>query len=230
MPPDIQTTLKSPRTKLKRYAKRGHHDFDTVAAILDEGLYCHVGFVVDGQPYVIPTAYGREDRTVYIHGAAASRMLNTVATGIPVCITVTLLDGLVLARSGFNSSINYRSVVILGKAVPVEAHNKVHALTLISEHLLPGRWDEIRAPTRKELNATTVLAVAINEASAKIRNGPPHDNEADYALPCWAGVVPIKLSKATPVPDPRLAAKTPLPSYVRNYRLDASRSAKPARK
>jgi len=209
--------LKTPRTRLKRLPKRGAHDFATVAAILDEGFYCHVGFVAGGQPYVIPTGYGRKGRTLYIHGSFASRMLNELATGIPMCLTVTLVDGLVLARSGFHSSVNYRSVVVLGTAKVVEGEEKGAALEIISEQILPGRWADIRWPNRKELKATLVLRLRINEASAKIRTGPPKDDEEDYALKCWAGVLPLQLTPGKPVADSRLPANTPVADYARKF-------------
>ena len=209
--------LKTPRTRLKRLPKRGAHDFATIAAILDEGFFCHVGFVAGGQPYVIPTGYGRNGRTLYIHGSFASRMLNELATGIPMCLTVTLVDGLVLARSGFHSSVNYRSVVVLGKATVVEGEEKGAALEIISEQILPGRWADIRWPNRMELKATTVLKLAIDEASAKIRTGPPLDDEGDYALGCWAGVLPLKLMPGEPVADSRLPHDIPVPAYARTF-------------
>ena len=210
-------SLKTPRTRLKRLPKRGAHDFATIAAILDEGFFCHVGFVADGQPYVIPTGYGRKGRTLYIHGSFASRMLNELATGIPMCLTVTLVDGLVLARSGFHSSVNYRSVVVLGTAKVVEGEEKGAALEIISEQILPGRWADIRWPNRKELKATTVLKLRINEASAKIRTGPPKDDEEDYALKCWAGILPLKLTPGEPLADPRLPHDIPVPAYARTF-------------
>ena len=210
-------SLKTPRTRLKRLPKRGAHDFETIAAILDEGFFCHVGFVAGGQPYVIPTGYGRKDRTLYIHGSFASRMLNELATGIPMCLTVTLVDGLVLARSGFHSSVNYRSVVVLGTATVVEGEGKGAALEIISEQILPGRWADIRWPNPKELKATIVLKLDIDEASAKIRTGPPLDDEDDYALKCWAGVLPLKLTPGEPVADPRLPHGIPVPAYARTF-------------
>lgn len=210
-------SLKTPRTRLQRLPKRGAHDFATIAAILDAGFFCHVGFVAGGQPYVIPTGYGRKGRTLYIHGSFASRMLKELATGIPLCLTVTLVDGLVLARSGFHSSVNYRSVVVLGAAKPVEGAEKSAALEIISEHILPGRWADIRWPNRKELKATTVLKLKIDEASAKIRTGPPLDDEEDYALACWAGVVPLQFVPGAPIADPRLPASTPVPDYARKF-------------
>jgi uncharacterized protein len=208
-------SLKTARTRVRRLPKRGAHDFKTIAAILDEGFFCHVGFVAGGQPYVIPTGYGRQGRTLYIHGSFASRMLNELAKGIPLCLTVTLVDGLVLARSGFHSSVNYRSVVVLGNARLVEGGEKLKALETISEHILPGRWADIRWPNRKELKATVVLKLNIKEASAKIRTGPPLDDEDDYALKCWAGVLPLSIVPGEPVADSRLAEGIPVPGYAR---------------
>lgn len=210
--------LKTPRTTVRRLPKRAAYDFETLAGILDASFLCHVGYVLDGQPYVIPTAFGREERTLYLHGSAVSRTLKTLAGGVPLCLTVTHLDGLVLARSGFHSSMNYRSAVVLGTAVPVEGPEKVHALAVISDQIMRGRWEEIRGPSRKELNGTAVLKMAIDEASAKIRTGPPVDDEDDYALPVWAGVLPLSLVAGKPIPDERLPAEVPLPAYVKKYR------------
>ncbi|MBK8017231.1 MAG: pyridoxamine 5'-phosphate oxidase family protein [Betaproteobacteria bacterium] len=210
--------LKTPRTTVRRLPKRAAYDFETLAGILDASFLCHVGYVLDGQPYVIPTAFGREERTLYLHGSAVSRTLKTLAGGVPLCLTVTHLDGLVLARSGFHSSMNYRSAVVLGTAVPVEGPEKVHALAVISDQIMRGRWEEIRGPSRKELNGTAVLKMPIDEASAKIRTGPPVDDEDDYALPVWAGVLPLSLVAGKPIPDERLPAEVPLPAYVKKYR------------
>jgi len=193
------------RTQVKRLAKRGVYDKAGVHAILDKGLICHVGFAVEGQPYVIPTGYVRVDDRVYIHGSPASRMLNTLAGGIDVCMTVTLLDGLVLARSAFHPSMNYRSVVVLGKArLVTESAEKVDALRAFVDHVVPGRWAEVRQPTAKELQGTHVLALPLNEVSAKVRTGPPVDDEEDYVLPTWAGVVPLRMMHGEPIADPRL--------------------------
>lgn len=209
----------TPRTTLRRRSNRGSYDRALIDAILDEGLVCHVGFAVEGQPFVIPMAYARAGSELYVHGAVASRMLGVLASGAPACVTVTLLDGLVLARSAFHHSMNYRSVVILGTARVVdEADEKRAALDAIVEHVLPGRSTEARAPTPEELRATSVLAFPITEASAKVRSGPPIDLEADYALPCWAGVIPLSIVAGTPEPDPRLAAGIELPEAVRHYR------------
>src|SRR6266702_4137938 len=183
----------SARTRVVREPQRAVYDRSTIYDILDEGFICHVGFAIDGQPYVIPTSYGRKDDMLYIHGSAASRMLRHANSGVPVCVTVTLLDGLVLARSIFNHSMNYRSVVILGKATPVDDPlEKVEALRLLSEHILPGRWADARQPNERELKATLVMRVPIEEFSAKVRTGPPIDDEDDYSFPTWAGVVPLE--------------------------------------
>ncbi|HLK06195.1 MAG TPA: pyridoxamine 5'-phosphate oxidase family protein [Candidatus Acidoferrum sp.] len=207
------------RTQVKRLPKRGKYDAETVYKILDEGFVCHVGFVVDGQPYVIPTNYGRVGDTVYLHGSAASRMLRTLSAGIPVCVTVTLVDGLVLARSAFHHSVNYRSVVILGTATLVdEPTEKMEALRLFTEHIMKGRWDEIRWPNEQEMKGTTVLALPLEEVSAKVRVGGPVDDEEDYALPVWAGVLPLAQTKGEPIPDDRLKAGTPVPGYITGYK------------
>jgi nitroimidazol reductase NimA-like FMN-containing flavoprotein (pyridoxamine 5'-phosphate oxidase superfamily) len=190
------------------------YDFSTVAAILDEGLVCHVGFTIESQPYVIPTIYGRVRDTLYIHGSTASRMIRTLREGVPVCVTVTLLDGLVLARSAFHHSMNYRSVVILGRAAEVAGTEKVKALEAISDHLFPGRWREVRPPNEIELKATVVLSFPIEEASAKVRTGPPVDDEDDYGLSCWAGEIPLRLVPQPPVPDPRLSPHIVAPKPI----------------
>ena len=209
------------RTQVRRLPKRGNYDRETVHRILDEAMICHVGFVVDGQPYVIPTGFGRAGDTLYIHGSAASRMLGNAAQGIPVCITVTLLDGLVLARSAFHHSMNYRSVVILGKARRVESEEeKIAALRTFTEHMVPGRWNDVRKPTDQEMKATSVLAVPLEEASAKIRTGPPIDDDEDYALPIWAGVLPLKMTAGPPEPDPRLTAEVPIPDHAQRFALE----------
>lgn len=210
--------MKTPKTQVKRAPKRGHYDFETVASILDEGLVCHVGFVVDQQPFVIPTAYGRIDDKVYIHGASASRMLKSLSTGIDVCLTVTLLDGLVLARSVYHHSMNYRSVVMFGTAqTVVNPAEKMTALKAFTEHVMRGRWDDVRSPSPSELAATSVLSLPIAEASAKIRTGPPTDDAADYSLPVWAGVLPLAPAPGTPIADPQLPPEISVPSNVRNY-------------
>ena len=206
------------RTKVQRLPDRGKYDRETVYRILDEGFVCHVGFVVDGQPFVIPTSYGRSDACLYIHGSAASRMLRRMKEAVPVCITVTLLDGLVLARSVFNHSMNYRSVVILGNATLVDdPEEKLTALRILSEHILPGRWADARQPNQRELKATSVLRVPIEEFSAKVRVGPPIDDEEDYSFPTWAGVVPLEMVAGEPIDDARMSAGVDVPEYARAY-------------
>jgi hypothetical protein len=195
------------RTRLRRRPARGVYDKALVHAILDEAFVCHVGFVMDGQPFVIPTSYGRIDDQLYIHGAAAGRLAQALGSGIEVCVTVTLVDGLVLARAAFHHSINYRSVVVLGRArVVAEPAEKRRALASLTDHVMPGRWDVVRQPTEQELGATTVLALTLEEVSAKVRVGPPIDDEEDYALPVWAGVVPLQVTTGAPVPDARVKA------------------------
>ncbi len=214
----MTTYNKTDRTTLKRLPARGHYDHEVVHAILDEGFICHVGFVVDGQPIVIPTGYGRIGDKLYIHGSQASRMLRTLKTGVAACVTVTLVDGLVLARSAFHHSINYRSVVIFGNATLVEdAQEKLAALLAFSEHVIRGRWDDVRQPTEQELKATTVLVLPLEEVSAKVRTGPPIDDEADYELPVWAGVIPLQVVAGEAIPDPRLPSEISAPEYVLNY-------------
>jgi nitroimidazol reductase NimA-like FMN-containing flavoprotein (pyridoxamine 5'-phosphate oxidase superfamily) len=194
------------------------YDREAAYRILDEGFICHVGFAVDGQPFVIPTSYGRKDSNLYIHGSAASRMLRQMKEGAAVCVTVTLLDGLVLARSVFNHSMNYRSVVILGKATLVDdPEEKLEALRLLSEHILPGRWDDARQPNERELKATSVLRVRIEEFSAKVRTGPPIDDAEDYSFPTWAGVVPLEIKAGEPINDPKLDPLREVPTYAKNY-------------
>src|SRR5208282_2962579 len=206
------------RTQVKRLPKRGKYDHETVYSILDSGFVCHVGFIADGQPYVIPTNYGRAGDTLYLHGSAASRMLRTLSEGVPVCVTVTHVDGIVLARSAFHHSVNYRSAVILGTARLVEdPAEKMEALRIFTEHVMKGRWDDVRQPTEQELKATTVLALPLEEVSAKVRTGGPIDDEADYALPVWAGVLPLETVAKPPQPDARLKADTPIPAYLKNY-------------
>ena len=208
--------MPTPRTRVVRESDRGVYDRVTVNRILDEGFLCHVGFVLDGQPFVIPTSYGRNGDVLYIHGSAASRMLRNLDQGIPVCVTVTLLDGLVLARSVFNHSMNYRSVVILGTATLIDnPEEKLTALLALSEHILPGRWDDSRQPNEKELKATSVLRIPIEEFSAKVRVGPPIDDEPDYTFPTWAGVIPLDTTVGTPIRDERCQRE--LPKYLRDY-------------
>lgn len=207
------------RTKIKRLPKRGTFDRETIYKILDEAFICHIGFAVENQPFVIPTAYGRKDDLLYIHGSAASRMMRNLAEGIDVCVTVTLVDGLVLARSAFHHSINYRSVIIFGNAgIVTEEAEKAEALKIFTEHLIPQRWDEIRLPDSKELKATTVLRLPITEASAKIRTGNPVDDEADYDLNVWAGVIPLTPTAGKPLADERLKKGISAPGYALNYK------------
>src|SRR5215470_19793507 len=206
------------RTQVKRLPKRGRYDEETVFQILDSAFVCHVGFCVDGQPFVIPTNYGRSGNTLYLHGSAASRMLKTLSGGVPVCVTVTHVDGLVLARSAFHHSVNYRSVIILGSARLVEEQaEKLEALRLFTEHVIKGRWDDVRQPTEQELKATTVLAIPLEEVSAKVRSGGPLDDEADYTLPVWAGVLPLEIIAGSPEPDALRKSDPPLPEYLKNY-------------
>lgn len=210
--------MPTPRTTVRRLPQRGHYDRETIAAILDEGLVCHVGFVAEGQPYVIPTLYAHDGDRLYLHGSAVSRMLRTLAGGVPVCVTVTVVDGLVLARSAFNHSMNYRSVMVLGTATALEGEEKVRALQAIGEHVAPGRWREVREPNASELKQTLVLSLPLGEASAKVRTGPPVDEDADYALPHWAGVLPLALTAGSPLPDPRLGPGIAPPPSVRGWR------------
>jgi uncharacterized protein len=204
------------RTRVVREGFRGLYDRETVNQILDEGLLCHVGFVADGQPFVIPTLYGREGNVLYIHGSVASRMLRNLQASLPVCVTVTLVDGLVLARSVFNHSMNYRSVVILGHASLVDdPAEKLAALRALSEHVVPHRWDDARQPNEKELKITSVLKVPIDEFSAKVRVGPPVDDAEDLPFPTWAGVLPFETHAAEPIPDE--ACTQAVPEYLKNY-------------
>lgn len=213
-----QPYVPTPRTRLVREADRAVYDRETAYRILDEGFLCHVGFVADGQPFVIPTSYARKDNSLYIHGSAASRMLRQLKESVPVCVTVTLLDGLVLARSIFNHSMNYRSVVVLGKATLVDdPKEKIEALHLLSEHIIPGRWAEVRQPNERELKATSVLRLPIDEFSAKVRSGPVVDDEADYAFPTWAGLVPLTMVAGAPIEDSRMLPGQKVPEYARNY-------------
>jgi uncharacterized protein len=216
----MENSTLTERTKVKRLPARGAYDPETIYAILDEGLICHVGFVAEGQPYVIPTGYARVGDELFIHGSSASRMLRSLSEGIDICVTVTLLDGLVLARSAFHHSMNYRSVVVLGRAELVEdTAEKESALEAFTEHIIPGRWPEIRWPSELELKATSVLKLPIEEASAKIRTGDPKDDEEDYAMNVWAGVLPLSLIPGTPIPDSRLSKGIDIPAHVTGFRL-----------
>jgi nitroimidazol reductase NimA-like FMN-containing flavoprotein (pyridoxamine 5'-phosphate oxidase superfamily) len=208
----------TPRTRLVREPQRAVYDRAAAYEILDEGFICHVGFLLEGQPFVIPTGYGRAGDNLYIHGSAASRMLRNLDQGVPVCVTVTLLDGLVLARSIFNHSMNYRSVVVLGTAVAVQdPAEKLEALRLLSEHILPGRWEDSRKPNEKEIKATLVMRLPITEFSAKVRQGAPIDDEEDYSFPAWAGVVPLTMVTGAPIDDARLMPGLKTPEYARTY-------------
>jgi len=206
------------RTRVVREPQRAVYDRAAAYKILDEGFVCHVGFILDGQPFVIPTSYGRAGDHLYIHGSSASRMLRNLDQGVAVCVTVTLLDGLVFARSIFNHSMNYRSVVVLGTATLVsDPGEKLEALRLLSEHIIRGRWDDVRQPNEKELKATSILRLPITEFSAKVREGGVIDDEEDYAFPTWAGVVPLSLEWGPPVPDTRLQPGQEVPWYAEHY-------------
>lgn len=201
----VQTYTTTERTQVRRLPKRATYDKPQVHAILDEGFVCHIGFVADGQPYVVPTGYGRLEERLYIHGSAASRMLRKLDHGVELCFTVTLVDGYVLARSAFHHSMNYRSVMVLGKAQLVtDRAEKLEGLRAVTNHIVPGRWEEVRQPTDQELKATSVLVLNLDEVSAKIRSGPPIDDEEDYALPVWAGVVPVRTVPGEAIPDARI--------------------------
>lgn len=206
------------RSELRRIPDRGSHDWETINQILDAGFLASVGFCVDGQPFVIPTLYGRDGEKLYLRGSAVSRTLRELETGIPTCVTVTLVDGLVLSRSAFDHSMNYRSVVAFGTARKiVDPEQKVKSLRVISEHLIAGRWAEVRGPSDKELKATTVLEFSIEEASSKVRSGPPLDDESDYGLPVWAGVLPLEIRSRLPIPDSKSIKDVTLPDYVRRF-------------
>jgi len=209
---------KTPRTKVRRLPERGHYDRGSIYRILDEGLICHIGFVVDGQPYVIPTGYVRVGDKIYIHGSPVSRMMNVLENGIELCLTVTLLDGLVLARSAYHHSMNYRSVMVFGHAVVVDPpEEREAALRSLVEHVIPGRWKDVRPPNEIEMKATRVLAISLREASAKIRVGPPQDDAADYGLPVWAGEIPLRLVAGAPRSDPQLSGGISVPRYAEAY-------------
>lgn len=215
----MTTFQKTERTTLKRLPARGVYDRELVYQILDEGFICHAGFAVAGRPFVIPTGYARANDKLYIHGSQASRLLRTLKSGLDVCVTVTLIDGLVLARSAFHHSMNYRSVVVFGRAVLVDDAEKLAALLTFSEHVIAGRWADVRQPTEQELKATTVLALPLDEGSAKVRTGPPLDDEEDYELLVWAGVIPLGLvAQAAPIPDPRLKPGVEIPRYAIDYK------------
>ena len=214
-----ETVPPSERTRVVREPQRGLYDREAIYKILDEAFVCHVGFSMDGQPYVIPTLFARIGDALYFHGSAASRMLRNLSEGIPVCVTVTLTDGFVLARSVFNHSMNYRSVVALGKATLVSApQEKFEALHAFTEKILPGRWNEARKPSEKEQKSTSILRFPLTEVSAKVRTGPPKDDEPDYALPVWAGVIPLHLDAGAPLRDERCDPTIPLPPYLQNIK------------
>ena len=214
----------TPRTTLKRLPKRGSYDRELINSILDEGFICHAGFNVDGKPFVIPTGYARVGDSLVIHGSQASRMLRTLGQGIDVCVTVTLIDGLVLARSAFHHSMNYRSVVVFGRATVIDDPDaKIAALRTLSEHIIPGRWDDVRQPNESEMQQTTVLSLALSEASAKVRTGPPLDDEDDYELSVWAGVIPLRIVAGAPIDDSRVPANSKVPEYAIEYARPARR-------
>ena len=208
--------------RVRRLPERGRYDRETINSILDEALICHVGFVSDGQPFVIPTIHARIDEVLYLHGSQASRMLRQLRSGTAVCVTATILDGLVLARSGFNHSMNYRSVVALGVAEEVVGSEKESALRAVAEHVMPGRWADIRPPNEKELRATSVLRISLDRTSAKVRTGPPKDDEEDLDLPVWAGVLPLHLRPTEPLPD-ALTGAMGVPEYVTAWRAERDR-------
>lgn len=212
------TYTKSSLTRVRRMPERGHYDAATIYPIIDEAIICHVGIIDDGRPIVIPTIHARIDDTIIFHGAPASRLLKQIQSGAPLCVTVTLLDGLVLARSAFHSSMNYRSAVLFGTGQLIEdIAEKTHAFEAITNHVAQRRWDDVRPMTEVELAATTVVRMRIEAASAKIRTGPPSDDEDDYALPIWAGVLPLRLQPGAPIDDPRLGAGLVPPPIVTHY-------------
>ncbi|MEP6793116.1 MAG: pyridoxamine 5'-phosphate oxidase family protein [Saprospiraceae bacterium] len=216
---------KSPLNTVKRLPKRAYYDKETIFGILDEHFICHLSWELDGQPYIIPTAYGRKGDTLYVHGSSKSRMLSSLTDGRPLCMVVTHIDGLVLARSAFHHSMNYRSAIIYGHAHEIEGDEKTEALRIVSEQILKGRWDEVRLPTELELKATTVLAIEIDSASAKVRTGPPSDDEEDYDLKVWAGILPVNLSFEMPVMDPAMRFQLPVSKSIYS-RFDAENDTK----
>jgi nitroimidazol reductase NimA-like FMN-containing flavoprotein (pyridoxamine 5'-phosphate oxidase superfamily) len=220
------TIAPTARTRVKRLPKRASYERDVINAILDTALVCHVGFAIDGQPYVIPTLQVRIGDRLYIHGSAASRMLGSAANGTSLAVTVTHIDGVVMARSAFHHSVNYRSVIILGVATLVTGYcEKLAVMKGLIDHVAPGRWDHIRQPNEKELDATSVLSIPIDEASAKLRSGGPIDDEADYALPIWAGEIPLTMTALAPVADSRLALAASIPAHIAEYRIPGNRGA-----
>lgn len=203
--------------KIKRLPNRGHYDQDTIFKILDSHFVCHVSFVVDGQPFIIPTIYGRRGDSIYFHGSVKSRLMQTLTSGVPIALAVTQVDGIVVARSAFHSSLNYRSVVLFGRAEIVPEENKAEALEVVTDHIIPGRWSEARPVTAKELKVTSVLKMVIDSASAKIRAGGPNDEAEDYALPVWAGVIPLQVQTAGIQPDEKLTKGIEVPQSVKQY-------------
>jgi len=215
---DMSQIPQTERTTLKRLPKRGSFDREVINAILDEGFVCHAGFIADDKPVVIPTGYARVEDNLIIHGSQASRMLRALGKGIDMCITVTLIDGLVLARSAFHHSMNYRSVVVFGRAQVIDnREEKLAALRVLSEHMIRGRWDYVREPNEAELQQTTVLSVPLHEASAKIRSGQPVDDDEDYDLPIWAGILPLRTLADVPIADPLMRTEVDIPTHVLAY-------------
>lgn len=209
----------TPNTKISRSSKRGAYDEETIHQILDEGLFCHIAYVQDGQPMMIPTGYCRVGSKIYIHGSVGSHFMRNLADGRRVCFTVSFIDGLVLARSAFHHSVNYRSVVLFSSATVVtDEQERWDALEAFTNQIIPGRWEEIRQPNAKEMKGTMVISFEIEEVSAKVRIGDPNDDEEDYQLPVWAGVLPLKLQAQTPITDPKMLHDTPVPAYVTNYK------------
>ncbi len=220
----MTTSKKTEKNRIKRLPERAAYNFEVIYPIIDEAIICHVGFVEDGQPFVIPTLHARRDNNILLHGASSSRLMRHAASGAELCITMTLLDGLVLARSVFSHSANYRSVVLFGKGAIIDKpEEKLQALQELTEWIMPGRWAEARQPNERELKATTVVAIPIELATAKVRQGPPGDEEADYQLDVWAGVLPIKRQIGQPIDDPRLKGGIKLPDNVNRYVLDQGR-------
>lgn len=210
--------IKTEKNRIRRLPKRGQYDREAIYHILDEALICHVGFVENRQPYVIPINFARVGDAIVLHGAKTSRLLRHVAAGHPVCVEAAIVDGLVLARSVFHHSVNYRSVVLFGTGCAIEEEEeKLAALRAITDHLIPGRWEETRPPNRKELKATSIVSIEIDEASAKVRMGPPADDEEDYTLPVWAGILPLHLTPSVPIREERVAENIPLPEYISGY-------------
>jgi nitroimidazol reductase NimA-like FMN-containing flavoprotein (pyridoxamine 5'-phosphate oxidase superfamily) len=209
----------TPKTKLSRYPKRGDYSEATIHGILDEGIFCHVSYVEHGSPMTIPTGYGRIGNKIYLHGSVGSHFMRALSDGREVCFSVSLIDGLVLARSAFHHSVNYRSVVVFGQGTLVTDHDeRWSALKAITEQFVPNRWDSVRQPTKSEMQKTMIVSFLIDEASAKTRSGDPSDDEEDYSLPIWAGVLPLKLQALAPIPDPRLTQELPIPAHVLDYR------------